>query len=136
MTIGKLSPVNELSSTLAPSVITIPSNKISFPSETKITSSFLTSEQVTFLFPSSSTSHTSLSIEVKLCSRTVTDFFSDQLLSDSPSSKINIIELAVSLAPVANDTRIAAESSVSIVTCLRASSFNVSFKYPEAFHHV
>ena len=49
---------------------------------------------------------------------------------------MNIIELAVSRAPVANETRIAAESRVSIVICLRPNNFSVSFKYPDAFHHV
>ena len=136
MVTGKLSPVNELSSILAPPPVTIPSNKISFPSEIKITSSFFTSELGIFLLPSSSTSQTSLSNEIKLFSSSFTDFFSDQLFKDSPNSKINIIELAVSRAPVTNETKIAVESSVSIVTCFLANNFNVSLKYLDAFHHI
>ena len=69
------------------------------------------------------------------------DFYQDEytfvvMFKDSPNSRMNIIELAVSRAPVANETKIAAESSVSMVTCLRPNNFNVSFKYPDAFHHV
>ena len=99
-------------------------------------SSFFTSELGIFLLPSSSTSQTSLSNEVKLFSSSLTDFFSDQLFKDSPNSKINIIELAVSRAPVTNETKIAVESSVSIVTCFLANNFNVSLKYLDAFHHI
>ena len=107
----------ELSFTLPLPLMILPSKSISLPSDTITVSLSSISEQLICVLSPFLNTQTSLFLFSRLFSRSSKDFFCDQWLNCSPSSSINIIELAIPNCLVNTDMAIALPSKVSMLSC-------------------